>query len=103
MELIDKYLTALFELCKTHNVDKLYLFGSALSDRFNENSDVDLLIQFSDVDLLDYFDNYMDLKEKLEELFSRPVDLVEDQAIRNPIFRNVIDREKTIIYDRKSA
>ncbi len=103
MDLIDKYLTTLIELCRTHNVDKLYLFGSALSNKFNEESDIDLLIRFAEVDVLEYFDNYMDLKEKLEELFHRPVDLVEDQAIRNPIFRSVVDREKTIIYDRKSA
>jgi len=103
MELITKYLTTLYELCKTHNVEQLYLFGSVLSDKFDDESDIDLLIQFSDVDVLDYFDNYMDLKEKLEELFHRPVDLVENQAIRNPIFRNVVDREKQIIYDRKST
>ena len=103
MKLIDKYLAALIALCQTHHVDKLYLFGSALSERFNEESDIDLLIRFEEVDVLDYFDNYMDLKEKLEELFHRSVDLVEDQAIRNPVFRSVVDREKTIIYDRKSA
>jgi len=46
------------------------------------------------MDLLNYFDNYMELKEELEKLFKRPVDLVENQAIRNPIFRKVVDREK---------
>jgi len=79
------------------------LFGSALNERFQDSSDIDMLIQFYQVDLLDYFDNYMDLKEKLEQLFKRPVDLVEDQAIRNPIFRKVVDREKQMIYERKSS
>lgn len=50
------------------------------------------------MDLMDYFDNYMDLKERLEELFKRPVDLVENQAIKNPIFRKIVDREKQLVY-----
>lgn len=91
------------ELCVTHKVKELYLFGSVLTDKFNDSSDIDMLIQFNQVDLLEYFDNYMDLKEKLEQLFLRPVDLVENQAIRNPIFRKVIEREKRLIYERKSA
>ena len=90
-------------LCETHKVKELYLFGSILTDKFNETSDIDMLIQFTQIDLLEYFDNYMDLKEKLEQLFLRPVDLVENQAIRNPIFRKVIEREKQLVYERKSA
>jgi predicted nucleotidyltransferase len=81
----------------------LYLFGSALTSQFNEASDIDLLVQFSQVDLLEYFDNYMDFKEELEALFNRPVDLVEDQAIKNPVFRRIVDRQKRLIYERKSA
>jgi predicted nucleotidyltransferase len=45
----------------------------------------------------------MDFKEQLEALFGRSVDLVENQAIRNPIFRRIVDREKQLIYERKSA
>lgn len=72
----------------------MYLFGSILTDKFNDTSDIDMLIQFSQIDVLTYFDNYMDLKDALENLFQRDVDLVEIQAIRNPIFRQVIEREK---------
>jgi hypothetical protein len=45
----------------------------------------------------------MDFKEELEKLLKRPIDLVENQAIRNPIFRRIVDREKQLIYERKSA
>ncbi len=81
----------------------LYIFGSALTDRFTDESDVDFLVEFVNVDIQDYFDNYMDFKEKLETLLNRQVDLVENQAIRNPIFRMVIDRDKRLVYERKSA
>lgn len=103
MKIIEQHTDRLIELCVNHKVGQLYLFGSALTSQFNEASDIDLLVQFSQVDLLEYFDNYMDFKEELEALFNRPVDLVENQAIRNPVFRKIIDRQKQLIYERKSA
>jgi uncharacterized protein len=103
MNLIDTYRNQIIELCDNHKVKELYLFGSALTDQFNDSSDIDLLVQFNQVELLEYFDNYMDLKEKLEKMFNRQVDLVENQAVKNPIFRKVLDREKRLIYERKGA
>lgn len=103
MNLIQKYSDQLAQLCKQHKVRELYIFGSILTDHFNEDSDVDFLVQFDNVDILDYFDNYMDFKENLEKLFSRSVDLLENQAIRNPIFRKIVDRDKQIIYEREST
>jgi len=89
------------ELCDSHNVKKLYLFGSILTDRFIDSSDVDFLVQFNDIVLEKYLDNYLDFKEQFELLFNRQVDLIENQAIRNPIFRRVVDREKQLVYERK--
>ena len=103
MDIIETNKNRIFELCEKHEVKELYLFGSVLTEKFNESSDVDMLIQFNPIDLTKYFDNYMDFKEKLEALLHRHVDLVENQAIRNPIFRRVIDRDKRLVYERKSA
>lgn len=103
MELVERNTDKLIELCLSHKVGQLYLFGSVLTNQFNESSDIDFLVQFNDVDILEYFDNYMDFKEQLEALFGRSVDLVENQAIRNPVFRRIIDREKQLVYERKSA
>ena len=103
MNLIEQHRNQVIELCQRHKVRELYAFGSVLRDDFNSSSDIDLLIQFANVDLMDYFDNYMDLKEAFEEMFGRPVDLVENQAIRNPIFRKVVDRDKKLVYERESA
>ena len=90
-------------LCKQHKVKELYIFGSILKEEFNDLSDVDFLVQFDDIDILDYFNNYMDFKENLESLFGRQIDLLENQAIRNPIFRKVLDRDKRLVYDRETA
>jgi predicted nucleotidyltransferase len=98
MKLIEQNKQKLNQLCVDHHVQQLYLFGSILTDQFNDESDIDMLIQFSAIKLEDYFDNYMDFKEKLELLFQRSVDLVENQAIKNPVFRKVVDREKQMIY-----
>jgi hypothetical protein len=103
MDLIEQHRSQLLELCVKHKVRDLYVFGSVLTDDFNSSSDIDLLIQFANVDRLEYFDNYMDLKEAFEALFGRPVDLVENQAIRNPVFRKIVDRDKKLLYERKSA
>ena len=70
------------------------MFGSILTNEFKDDNDIDMLIQFSVMDL----NNYLDFKEKMELLFNRPVDLVENQAIKNPVFRKVVDKEKQLIY-----
>lgn len=103
MNIVEQNRTKLIELCENHNVKELYLFGSILTNKFNDKSDIDLLIQFSLLYLSKYFDNYMDLKEKFEILFQRPVDLIENQAIRNPVFRKVIERQKQLIYELKTT
>jgi uncharacterized protein len=103
VNLIDINKDKLIELCNKHKVRELYIFGSILTEEFNDSSDIDMLIQFQEMNLLDYFDNYMELKENLEALFHREVDLVENQALRNPIFKKVVNREKQLIYERKSA
>ncbi len=102
MNVLEQYNNQIFILCKQHKVRELYAFGSVLTDNFNSSSDIDLLIQFANVDLMNYFDNYMDLKEAFEVLFGRPVDLVENQAVRNPVFRRILDRDKKLLYERKN-
>jgi|SRR5664280_86733 len=103
MNLIERNIDTLIGLCKQHKVKELYIFGSILTPRFNDSSDVDFLVQFENIDILDYFDNYMNFKEKLEKLLDRPIDLLENQAIRNPIFRMILDRDKKLVYDRETA
>lgn len=103
MNIVEKNINKLIDLCKLHKVRELYIFGSVLTDKFNDTSDIDLLVQFENIDILEYFDNYMDFKEKLENLLGKPVDLLENQAIRNPIFRKVVDRNKKLVYEREGT
>ena len=82
---IEKNIDDLKKLCSTYNVDKMYLFGSALNSNFNDKSDIDFLVKFKSIELSKYFDNYMNLKENLKKLFGREVDLLEEQTLKNPI------------------
>ena len=98
MNIVEENINELTYLCNRHKVRELYVFGSLLTDKFNDSSDIDLLVQFDEIDILEYFDNYMDFKENLETLLGRQVDLLENQAIHNPIFRKVVDRNKKLVY-----
>ena len=98
MKLIENNSQKIIALCQKHKVGKLFVFGSILTDRFNEDSDVDMVVDFDKVTLEDYADNYFDLKFSLEDIFGREVDLLEDKAIRNPVLRRNIDNSKVLIY-----
>ena len=98
MNELNKYKNEIKDLCLSHGVKFLYAFGSSVNEHFNDQSDIDLLVKFGPVELQDYFANFMDLKNRLESVFHRKIDLVEDQAVKNPIFRSSIDRSKKLIY-----
>jgi len=85
-------------ICSEHKVDKLYLFGSAVSENMNDKSDIDLLVRFRPFDLSDYFKNYLDFKNRLQALFNREVDLIEEQSLTNPFLIKSIDQSKKLIY-----
>jgi predicted nucleotidyltransferase len=69
-----------------------------LTDRFSAGSDVDLIVDFEDIPVESYADNYFDFKFSLEDMFHRPIDLLEEKAIRNPYFRRNITPQKKLIY-----
>ena len=98
MNLVELNIEKIKNLCIKHKVNKLFVFGSVLNDKFTNESDIDLVVDFEKLDLYDYADNYFDLKDQLESIFNRPVDLLEEKGIRNPFLRKQIDNEKRLIY-----
>ncbi len=98
MKYIDSYMKNITALCDKYKVAKLFVFGSVLTDKFNEKSDIDFLVDFKKDKVDDYFNNYFDFKYSLEDVFGRKVDLLEDQAIKNPYLRKNIDATKMLIY-----
>jgi len=98
MNFIQNHINAINKLCKSHKVKSLYAFGSVLTDRFNDDSDIDLVVDFQPQEVLDYGDNYYDLKFSLQEILKRPIDLLEERAIKNPYFRQSLEKERQLIY-----
>ncbi|TCZ65203.1 nucleotidyltransferase [Flaviaesturariibacter aridisoli] len=98
MRLIDQHKAIIAALCQRHGVRRLYVFGSILSDRFSEDSDIDLLVDFSGVDLKHYADNYYNFKFALEEALHHPVDLIEEKALRNPFFKQSVEAQRQLLY-----
>lgn len=95
---INLHIPIITLLCEQHKVSKLFAFGSVLTNRFDEESDIDMTVDFKDVDLRDYVDNYFSLRDALSLALGREIDLLEDKAIRNPVLRRNIDNSKQLIY-----
>ena len=84
-------------LCRRLGVVRLDLFGSAARDELGPGSDVDVLVRF-DRTLENLFVRFFDLKEGLEALLGRPVDLVVEDAIRNPYFRQAVEQSRRNVF-----
>lgn len=99
MDFFSKYRPSIIALCEKHKVKWLFAFGSVLTSRFTEKSDIDLVVDFDkEVEQVDYVNNFFDLRDALSAIFHREIDLLEDKAIRNPVLRRNIDRTKSLIY-----
>lgn len=91
-------IDTLSALCEKYNVRTMYVFGSACTDAFRGDSDVDLLISFKDLSIEQYTDNYFDLRYALEELLGRRVDLLTENSLSNPYFIESIEETKQLLY-----
>jgi len=98
MNFLENHISDIYKLCKSHKVKTLYAFGSVITEKFNEKSDIDLVVDFQPIDVLDYADNYFDLKFSLEDILDRPIDLLEEKAIKNPYFRKNLNEIRQLIY-----
>lgn len=101
MNIIERNIGEIKELCVKHKVSNLYVFGSVLTEKFSENSDINLMVDFDDMDVFSYADNYFDFKFTLESILNRNVDLLEKKAIKNPFLKKSIDSSKKIIYGQR--
>ena len=97
--LIQNNIDNIRRILQKHNVKRAFVFGSACSDGFNENSDVDMIIAFNRRYFDNYVDNYFSLESELSKLLRRNVDLTTEESIQNPYFIQSVNQTKTAIYE----
>jgi predicted nucleotidyltransferase len=100
MTLIRARYNDFVDLCQSHKVDKIYAFGSSITDHFDpQTSDIDVVVKIDIDDPADRGEALLSLWDKLEALFQRKVDLLTEDSIRNPYLKASINRTKKLIYD----
>jgi len=90
----------LAEFCRRWLIAVLAVFGSALREDFNANSDIDLLVSFAPEARWSLLD-HIEIEEEFSKLLGRPVDLVSKRAVTrsdNWIRRKSILENAQIIY-----
>lgn len=100
MKVISDHIRQIKTLCNQHSVRSLFAFGSVTNDKFNADSDIDLVVDIDSSDPIEYTDHYFELKFQLEQILQREVDLLEQKAIRNPYLKQEIDQTKILVYGK---
>src|SRR5438552_16849358 len=93
-------LALLIEVLKKHRIKHAFLFGSAISDKFTDQSDIDLLIDFEEgLDPLVRGELLLDLQIALEDLLHRGMELVTETSLKNPFLIEEINEKKIKLYE----
>lgn len=97
--LIERNLEEITRLCRHYRVRRLTAFGSILRGDFDaQRSDADFLVEFETVPVAMRMQNYLGLRGALVSLLSRPVDLIEVGAIRNPYILKSVAQQQQVLY-----
>ena len=92
-------LTSIQTLFKKYKIVKAYLFGSIITHRFNQESDIDILIELDEnLPPLELGENYWNLNEELTQLLKRKIDLIIKRSLKNKYFMDEINKSNILIY-----
>lgn len=98
MKIIEENIERIRTLCKQYKVRTFSAFGSVTNTEFNNESDLDFVVDFNETDPFEYTNLYFQLKEKLEQLLQRQIDLIEARAIKNQYFQKELNETKVLLY-----
>ena len=96
---MSSHLSDIQKVCKERHVRNLYVFGSVLTNRFTDKSDIDFLVEFGSIPIEDYADNYFDICTDLEKIFRRRVDVVTMRSVKNPYFETELLQTRQLIFE----
>lgn len=95
---LDPYKSDIVKICNSLRVKRLDLFGSATGKNFRADSDIDIVVEFERYENGNLFNRYFELKERLQNLFGREIDIVVEKAIKNPHFKESVEKTRTPIF-----
>ena len=96
---IQPYLPQIIELFKMHKITSAYVYGSVLTEKFNDKSDVDFLVNIQEnIDPVEAGGHLWDLIFELEDLLQRKIDLNTERSLKNPYFIKELNETKFHIY-----
>jgi uncharacterized protein len=94
-EIIKKKLPQIKKIFTKYGAVSAFLFGSAATNKSNENSDVDFLYAFPEnLNYETYSDNYFNILHELQDLLKKQVDLVAEKTLKNPYLIESINESK---------
>ncbi len=100
MKISENNISLIKKLCEKYKVRSFSAFGSVIREDYDNNSDIDFVVDFNEDDPFEYTNLYFQLKENLENLLKRQIDLIEERAIKNKYFKQELDSTKVLIYGR---
>ncbi len=95
----DKKIEDIHRICNENKVKSLFAFGSITKGTMDDKSDIDLLVDIDISDPYEYTDTYFSLKEQLQELLGKNIDLLESRALHNRFLKDEIDKTKVLVYE----
>ena len=98
MKLIEMNIDKIAALCRKYKVAKLWVFGSILTPRFTDESDVDFSVEFNYGMIDDIFVVFFDFIYELENLLNRKIDLTDYNSITNKYFKEEVDEKKQLLW-----
>ena len=97
--LVQDNLISIQHILHKHNVKRAFIFGSVCNEKFNNDSDIDIIVAFRKRYFDNYVDNFLSLESELSALLQRDIDIVPEETIQNPYFIQAINQTKTSIYE----
>jgi len=98
MNVLQAHIPEIEAACRELGVRRLDVFGSVARNEETATSDADFVAKF-DRSPGRLFDRFFELKERLELVLSRRVDLILEESIRNPYFREAVEKSRVNIYE----
>ncbi len=93
------HLPQVIALLEKHKIKQAYVFGSVVTDKFNDESDVDFLVKFDDgLDPLENGTLWWDLYYAIKDTYNREVHIITERSLKNPYRKKEIDSTKLLIY-----